>query len=310
MKTNSNQEQNIFWKKIENNIQVTSFISCGLAKDNIYVKKFSAFKNDPKKNTTIFLLHDVCQYHGRFLSLINWTREHCPGISFVTIDFMGHGLSSGTRGHVDHFENLVDDVLFIINKIEKNKDEEEKWIVLGHGLGGLVALDLINRHQEDMTKRIDGLILSNFILRFTSLFFEIENKLTFISAAIKKIITHSKLVDVLKGSEMLSDPQAILIYQQDPLIIHRPTFITFKEIQRKVDSIYQDSYFIGRPILILKSEKDNITNSRGIEYFERGVKKELLTEKKYSLMKHDLYNEIDNELVFQDIMNWIKIYEK
>lgn len=306
MKNNFNQEQNILWGKIEDNIQVSYFTSSNSEKSKIYVKRFDSFKIDPNNNITIFLLHDICQYHGRFLAFINWTRKNYPGISFVAVDYLGHGLSSGTRGHVDNFENLVDDALFIINKITINKEKDEKCIILGHGLGGLVALDLINRYQNEIEKRIDGLVISNFILRFSSMFFEIENKLILVSETIKKLMAHSRLVSVLTGSEMLSAPKDILMYEQDPLIVHRPTFITFKEIQKKVDSIYQDSYFIDKPILILKSEKNNVTNSRGINYFSRGVKKELLNEKNYSLMKHDLYNEIDNEIVFKDIMNWIK----
>ena len=117
---------------------------------------------------------------------------------------------------------------------------------------------------------------------------------------------HLRPLRVLKSEEMLSDPQYALIYEQDPLVVHRPTLITIREVQKKVANIYQDSYFIGKPLMLLKSEKDSIINLNGMEYFAKGIKKELLTEKKYSLMKHDLYNEIDKESVFKDITDWMK----
>jgi lysophospholipase len=309
MQTNVNRERNLIWKQLENNIQVTQFTSTSNGGSKVYIKKFNALKNDPQKKVTIFLLHDICQYHGRFLSFIDWTRENHPGISFVAMDFVGHGLSSGTRGHIDDFEDLVNDSLVLLQEVLKKEDENEKWLILGQGLGGLVALDLINRHQDLVEKKIDGLIISNFILRYRSFVLGFENNLTRLSIGVKTLMSHSRFVKVLKGAEMLSDPQDILLYEQDPLVIHRPTFVTIKEIQNKVANIYQDSYFIGRPVLLLKSERDNATNSSGIEYFARGIKKELLTEKKYSLLKHDLYNETDNEVVFQDIMNWMKSYE-
>lgn len=309
MQINPHNECNLIWKKLENNILVTQFTSASDGSSKIYVKRFEALKKDPYRNITIFLLHDVGQYHGRYLSFINWTRNRHPGISFVAIDFVGHGLSSGTRGHVKKFESLVEDVLFLLNHTDKNVDEHEQWMILGQGLGGLVALDLINRYQEVIEKQICGLILSNFIFKFTSPFLQFENQISAAYAGLKNLIPHSRPIKLLKGEDMLSAPQDILILEQDPLVVHRPTLITIKEIQKKIASIYQDSYFIGKPVLLLKSENDNVANSGGLDYFAKGIKKELLTEKKYSLMKHDLYNETDKEIVFQDIMGWMKAYE-
>lgn len=312
MQTNPHNECNLIWKKLENNILVTQFTSASDSSSKIYVKRFEALKKDPHRNMTIFLLHDIGQYHGRYLSFINWTRNRHPGISFVAMDFVGHGLSSGTRGHVKKFESLVDDVFFLLNHTDKNVDEVdnvEQWMILGQGLGGLVALDLINRYQEVIEKKICGLILSNFIFKFTSPFLQLENQLSAAYAGLKNLIPHSRPIKLLKGEDMLSAPQDILILEHDPLVVHRPTLITIKEIQKKIASIYQDSYFIGKPVLLLKSENDNVANSSGLDYFAKGIKKELLTEKKYSLMKHDLYNETDKEIVFQDIISWMKAYE-
>lgn len=312
MQTNPHNECNLIWKKLENNILVTQFTSTSDSSSKIYVKRFEALKKDPHRNITIFLLHDVGQYHGRYLSFINWTRNRHPGISFVAMDFVGHGLSSGTRGHVKKFESLVDDVFFLMNHTDKKVDEvdsAEQWMILGQGLGGLVALDLINRYQEVIEKKICGLILSNFIFKFTSPFLQFENQLSAAYAGLKNLIPHSRPIKLLKGEDMLSAPQDILILEHDPLVVHRPTLITIKEIQKKIASIYQDSYFIGKPVLLLKSENDNVANSSGLDYFAKGIKKELLTEKKYSLMKHDLYNETDKEIVFQDIISWMKAYE-
>lgn len=309
MQIDSENEHALVWKKLENNILVTQFLSANADKSKVYVKRFDALKKDPKRNITIFLLHDVGQYHGRFLSYINWTRNRYPGISFVAMDFIGHGLSSGTRGHIENFESVVKDLCFLVENTEKNSDENGKWIIMGHGLGGLVALDLINRYQDIIENKIDGLILSNFILKFASFVLQIEDQVTNISTGIKNLMAHLRLVRLLKGSEMLSQPKDILLFDKDPLLVHRPTLVTFKEIQNKVANIYQDSYFLGKPILLLKSDRDNAINSDGIDYFAKGIKKELLTEKNYSLMKHDLYNETDREIVFQDIMDWIKMYE-
>lgn len=307
MLTDSSGENFLFWKKLDNNIQVAQFKSTANNGSKVYVKKFNALKSEPGKNITIFLLHDLGQYHGRYLAFINWVRALYPGISFVAMDFIGHGLSSGTRGHLESFNGLVSDFLLLLNHSTKAADE--KWIVLGHGLGGLVALDLLNRFQEKIEDRIDGMILSNFLLKFPTGIMAIETQLNSMSNMFSDLMAQTRPIRLMKGSDILSDPTAILAYEHDPLVIQKPTFKTIKELQNKVSNIYQDSYFVGKPLLMLKSETDDSINSSGIDYFMKGIKKDLLTEKKYSLMKHDLYNENEREIVFKDIMNWMKMYE-
>lgn len=313
MQTEKLQEQKKLWKKLENNISITHFSSSastsGSSSSQVYVKRYEPLNIDPKKKITIFLLHDIGQYHGRFNSLINWTRAKNPGVSFVAMDFVGHGLSSGTRGHFDKFSHLVNDFLHLLKMMEKDLAGNEKWIILGHGVGGLVALDLLNRVPGAAENRIDGLILSNFILKFSSPFLQMEEQLMTFLAGIKKLIAHSRLHRLQRGEEILSSPDDILTYEQDPLVVHRPTLNSIKEIQNKVANIYQDSYFLEKPLMLLQSENGAIGQSNSMDYFARGIKKNLLTEKKYSLMKHDLYNEIEKVRVFEDIMDWMKIYE-
>lgn len=311
--TTTNSKNPIRWKKLENNISVGHFLSTnpapGYNPSQVYVKKYAALKNDSEKQMTIFLLHDIGQYHGRFNSFIKWSREHYPNITFIAMDFVGHGLSSGTRGHFEKFEYLVNDFHYLLTQLEKNDNKKnEKWIVAGHGMGGLVALDLLNRFQDSVEHRIDGLVLSNFILKFPSLFLQLEEQ--FIEKTVfKKLISHSRPLRVFKGEEVLSHPEDILSYDQDPLVVHRPTLNSVREVQKKMTNIYQESYFLGKPLMLMKSSSGSPISSNGIDYFAKGIKKDLLTEKKYSLMKHDLYNEREKESAFQDIMNWMKIYE-
>jgi alpha-beta hydrolase superfamily lysophospholipase len=225
------------------------------------------------------------------------------------MDFVGHGLSSGTRGHFKSFDCLVNDFLNLLIQMKKDSNKNEKWIVLGHGMGGLVALDLLNRFQFAFENCIDGLILSNFILNFSSPFLQLEEKLGNNYLGFKKNIAHLRPHYLYKGKDILTSPEAVLTFEQDPLIIARPTLNTIREIQNKLTNIYQDSYFLEKPIMLLKSKEGGTFQGGAIDYFAKGIKKGILTEKNYSHLKHDLYNEIENISVFKDIMEWMKIYE-
>lgn len=288
------------WKKLSDKIHVTQFSSmCN--KQQIYLRKIFAAKTS-KNPLTIFLFHDLASYHGRFENFISWMRVQFPEADFVLMDFLGHGLSSGTRGHIENFNDLVSDVAQVFNLIPKNENEE--WIALGHGIGALSLLDLINRSDEDVKTKIDRLILSNFVLQFDSPVLKMQERVFSSVALLESAMKSIRPLEIYLPEQMLTHPREQMLYLEDPLIVRKPTFQTFKCINTKAKSIYQDAYFLDRPTLLLQSASPYLF-PRGMESFSKGFKKGLLVEKKYSNLKHDLYNERDNLVVFNDILEWI-----
>jgi alpha-beta hydrolase superfamily lysophospholipase len=300
MQSNKNEEL-LKWKELSGGTSVTHFTS-SFSNQQIYLKKIKAHKKS-KNPLTIFLFHDLASYHGRFYGLINWFKSHHPDVSFVMMDFLGHGLSSGTRGHIEEFNHLVNDVAFVFKAM--NKDPDERWIALGQGLGALSLLDLMNRFDENLKNKIDKLVLSNFILNFNSPLMNIQNKLMNKVVSLEAMMKTTRPFEIYLPELVLTHPKEQGIYMEDPLIVRKPTFQTFKCINLKMKSVFQDSYFLDRPTLILQSESPYLL-PRGMDSFSKGLKKDLLSEKKYSNLKHDLYNEKDNIIVFNDIAEWIQ----
>lgn len=291
----------INWKKVGEGIHVTHF-SSKLHSQQIYLKKIDA-KKTSSKGITIFLFHDLTSYHGRFLNMIGWFQAQHPEISFVMIDFFGHGLSSGTRGHIAKFSDLVDDVAHVFTMMKKESSEE--WITLGHGVGAIALLDLLNRFDGPINHKIDRVILSNFFLNFPSIFLHLQNKIFENFHGLAKALKTTRPIEIYLPGEVLTDPHEQALYLEDPLIVRRPTYETLKIVSLKVKGIHQDSYFLDKPTLLLKSESPYLL-PHAMESFGKGLKKGLLTEKKYLNLKHDLYNERENTLVFNDIAKWIQ----
>ncbi len=293
------------WKKLTEEVSVTHFSSeCrGIFRpEQIYLKRIQAKK--PGTNpVTFFLFHDVSSYHGRFLNLIKWFSAQHPNVSFVLMDFLGHGLSSGTRGHIEKFGDIATDLVRALELIEKKSDE--KWVALGHGLGALALLEVANRFDESIKGKIDSYIVSNFVLNFSSLILEIQNRLLSSTLPLGNVMKTMRPMEVYLPNQVLSHPREQALYLEDPLLVRKPTFQTLQCIGHKVKSIYQDAYFLDKPTLLLKSESPYLF-SRGMESFSKGFKKGFLTEKMYPNLRHDLYNERDNLEVFNDIAHWIQ----
>src|SRR5690606_14747802 len=152
--------------------------------------------------TTIFLFHDVASYHGRFANMIKWFQGQHPEINFVMMDFLGHGLSSGTRGHIASFNDLVSDVAYVFANEEKKP--QERWIALGQGVGALSLLDLLNRFDESIKGKIDQLVLSNFVLNFSSALMRAQNKLLESVFPLEALMKNTRPMEIYLPEEVLT----------------------------------------------------------------------------------------------------------
>lgn len=293
-------QSKIMWKGLSDTIEVTHF-SSQTRNTQIYLKRVNAL-NAKGNLKTIFLFHDLASHHGRFTNLVKWFQAQYPDVSFVLMDFAGHGLSSGTRGHIEHFNDLVDDLAHVFSLLDKKENEE--WIALGHGVGALGLLEHANRFNDQLNLKIDRYILSNFVLNFSSFVTNLQDKLLENASILRNVMKSTRPVEIYLPGQVLSDTNEQRRYLDDPLIVRKPTYQSLQCINEKVRRLYQDAYFLDKPTLLLKSESPYLF-SNGMDSFSKGFKKELLTEKKYSNLKHDLYNEKDNTIVFRDIAQWI-----
>lgn len=178
-------------------------------------------------------------------------------------------------------------------------------MALGHGLGALALLEVANRFDDSIQGKIDSYIVSNFVLNFTSPRLELQNKLLAAGENLINLMRTMRPMEIYLPTHVLTHPGEQSLYLEDPLVARRPTFQTLQCIGHKVKSIYQDAYFLDKPTLLLKSESPYLFKN-GMDSFSKGFKKGFLTEKKYSNLKHDLYNERDNLEVLNDIAQWIQ----
>ncbi len=298
----SKTKMELTWKKVSDHIEVTHFLST-IPLQQIYLKRINASRPG---NITFFLFHDICSYHGRFKKLIEWFQLSNPDISFVMMDFGGHGLSSGTRGHLSQFADAVLDAGEFFNYFSKT--ENEKWFALGNGLGALVLLDLLNQVDGSVKNKINGVVLSNFVLTYESFALNLQNYIfDMLADSAQQSLDHLRLIKIYSPEEILTATNDRVELMEDPLVVHRPTYASLKIITERVKSIYQNAYFLDIPTLVLESSSPYVY-SNGMDSFSKGLKKSFLTQKKYLNLRHDLYNESENQSVFKDIVEWMRTW--
>lgn len=289
------------WCEIGNNQSICQ-VAATWESHYIYLKNWTSNLKNDDADTVLILLHDIGHYGESFSSFISWYTEKNKKTDIFTIDCIGHGLSTGTRGHVDDFETYINDLLKAFNQINF---KDKKVFILGHGMGGLLAIDLYNRFSHQLSFKINGLVLTSFMLNFETIVLKFNLSKFLTKSAFKRL----KISNFFEPSILTSSSEKSIGFAQDPLIVHRPSVGLISELKDKTQSIYQDAYYLDIPVFVAWSENDYYLNKIGMNYFVKGVKKELLFEKKYSLMKHDLYNEMDSQAFFEDLFKWITNYE-
>ena len=193
---------------------------------------YCQYKASPEKARMI-IIHGLGEHSGRYLNVIN--RLVPKGISIFAPDFRGHGKSDGKRGHVLSFDDYLEDLYSMFGVALKEIKPGMKCFLLGHSMGGLIALHYAIRRQET----IDGLIISSPSLG-------VAVKVPAIKAVLGKAMSSLwpglSLNNELDASKISHDEKVVTAYRNDPLVHDRVTvrwFTEFLSAMEKANIRYQ-----------------------------------------------------------------------
>ena len=151
--------------KLNDKVVLDGYFKSSDGLETIFFKRLKYKKEDTKDdlNLNFIFIHDLLEYHGRYLDIANRLLQSFKNRSSVSlIDLRGHGLSTGTRHYVEDFENFSKDLILFLRYLKiVNEGEKNKFIIVGQGMGALVCLDAYLKSRD----QIDGLIISNPFLR-------------------------------------------------------------------------------------------------------------------------------------------------
>ena len=104
---------------------------------------YRQYQADPERGRMV-IAHGVGEHSGRYGNVIE--RVIPKGISVWVPDHRGHGQSGGKRGHVLNFVQYLTDLRLSVDLARKNLPERMPCFLLGHSMGGLIALYFAQRY--------------------------------------------------------------------------------------------------------------------------------------------------------------------
>ncbi|MBU2620774.1 MAG: lysophospholipase [Proteobacteria bacterium] len=261
---------------------------------------FRRYKADPEKAVMV-IAHGLGEHSGRYVNLFE--RLVPKGITIYAPDFRGHGKSDGKRGHVLSFGEYLEDLHPIVETALKEKKPGIKCFLLGHSMGGLIAINYAIRRQET----IDGLIISSPSLG-------VAVKVPAIKAALGKIMSsiwpELSLSNELDASKISHDDKVVAAYKNDPLVHNRVSARWFTEFLSAMENANKDIHNIKVPVLMQIAGDDHLVNAGASKsFFERLAVKDK-TIHVYDGLYHEGYNERENDrkIVIDDLEAWISLH--
>ncbi|MGX1738589.1 alpha/beta fold hydrolase [Corynebacterium flavescens] len=114
---------------------------------------------------TVLFIHGYSLSSESFYAQVAHVRARFPQARCLLVDVRGHGQSAPVAPEQCTVEAAADDVLAVVSQ----RLPTGRIVVVGHSLGGMVALNLIRRAPQELYERIDSaLLLATSMRRFAA----------------------------------------------------------------------------------------------------------------------------------------------
>lgn len=217
-------------------------------------------------------------------------------IAWMSVDLRGHGLSGGARGHISSFNEYLKDV-DVLKEKSKNIFGNIPVFLVGHSMGGNIVLNYaLNRLHN-----YSGVVASS---PWIKLAFS-PNPLKIAAAKImKRLFPSFSTKTGLDVTALSRNKNVVEELYADPLSHSKMSTTAFMAIQKAGNKLHTNKQQTNTDILVMHGDADRITSHKASKKFVEQYKG-TASFKSWSGYYHELFNDIDNHLVFAYLNNWI-----
>jgi alpha-beta hydrolase superfamily lysophospholipase len=251
-----------------------------------------------KERFRVVVSHGLGEHSGRYGHVVGTL---CPmGASLWVIDHRGHGRSQGKRGHINEFEDYLKDLKILIEMAGRDRTDGLPLLLLGHSMGGLIALSFVRKHPG----YINGLIVSSPLLG-------VRKPLPPLLKAVVRILStvwpNLSLDNRLDPTLISHDPAEVRAYVQSKWVHSRVSARWVTRCMAEIDATVGSPEAIDTPILMQIAGDDHLVCApTALTYFDKlTVADKTLFH--YDNLYHEIYNERlpDRESVLADLKQWV-----
>ncbi len=242
----------------------------------------------------LLLVHGVGEHSGRYDRTGRLLAE--AGVMVTAYDHRGHGRSSGRRGDVERWADLIDDAGRVLADV-RGRAGTGPVAMLAHSMGGLVALDLVaaDRPTPDL-----------LVLSAPGLGDALPGWQHRLAPLLARVLPTFPVSNAWDGSVLSRDPAVGAAAAADP----RCTSATTARLgaaafsaQDRVNAWIAGLAAMPLPTLLLHGTDDGLVPASATEALGRVAGVERRT---HPGLRHELLNEPEGPSIVAEIVDWLR----
>ncbi len=229
---------------------------------------------------------------GEHMARHEWSAEKLKeqGWRVSGCDLRGHGQSGGKRGHVNAWSEYLEDLDALASSLDQD------FILLGHSMGGLIALDWVRAGQN-----VSAVVLSSPLLGVA-----VEAPAWKLTAGrlLSNILPKLSMNNELAPELICSDKKVVEAYKADPLVFDTITSRWFTEMSAAMNRVQNHSFPRDMPLFLNLGQKDQVvSNEEAQTFFDSwdGPKDLKVWPKCF----HETLNEPIRDEIIQNLSSWL-----
>ena len=277
---------------------------------------------EPNKDIkgVVQLAHGMNEHKERYIDFMKFLASN--GYATFINDHRGHGKSLKSKDDLGYFydekADFVVEDLHQLTKYLRKRYKTQKIILMGHSMGSMIVRKYISKYDDI----IDGLIVCGS---------PSKNKAAALGLKIIKIMEkikgdkhRSKLIKKLmfggydKKGELpnnwiCTNNEIVKKYNEDELCQYEYTLNGYENIVRLMLDIYNPNIYNKKnphlPILFIAGADDPVISSEkdwnSAQDFLKGLGYKNIKGILYQNQRHEILNELENKVVYNDILKWL-----
>jgi acylglycerol lipase len=239
---------------------------------------------------SVLVVHGFGEHSGRYDHVGNWLAQR--GFAVHAYDHRGHGRSEGRRCHVDRFDEYLDDLAAVLERV-RDEGPGGPLFLIGHSMGGLV----VAAFARERSPTVSGAVLSGAALALPQGRMRIR-----IARWIRAVLPRLRPSAGLDLTGLSTDPRVLTAYLADPLVERRMTASLAVELLGAVERTSLHGADVALPLLVLHGGDDSICASEGSERFAAAARSARFI--RYPGLRHEIFNEPSFAEVLSDVASF------
>lgn len=246
-----------------------------------------------KLKGVVLLVHGFGEHSGRYKENVI-SMLLASDLAVVAYDNVGHGKSSGKRGHCESYDSLLEILKSVLEKAEGLYPDVPLFLY-GHSMGGNLVLNYALRKEV----KLAGVIATSPYLRLA---FKPPMWKMFIGRKLMgSAITLSSGLDP-KGISRI--PNEVEKYKNDPLVHDKVSPMFSFPVMDAGEWAIKNANQLTINTLLIHGTADSIIDYKGTEKFHENSNKTTL--ELFEGGYHELHNDLCRDEMLSTIQNWLK----